>query len=66
MLFKINITKSDGELLNIIEINTNEMNWDSCNSKHDTTLEIYDEIYRAVKREHGIEPELIESELRVS
>ena len=50
MKFKIHITTDQGELLNTIEVDTNDKYWDSINSKQDTMHEIFDEIYRAVER----------------
>ena len=50
MKFKINITTEDCELLNIIEIDTTEFNWDAYNQKQETANEIFDEIYRSIKR----------------
>ena len=51
MKFKIHITTDQGELLNTIEIDTTEKNWDSYNSKTETSNEIFDEIERAIIRE---------------
>ena len=50
MKYKIHITAEEGELLNTIEIDTDEKNWDSVNSKINTQHEIYDEIYRDMRR----------------
>jgi len=46
----INITTEDGELLNRMAIETFEMNWDTANSKREITMEIFDEIYRDIRR----------------
>ena len=50
MKYKINITTRDGELLNIIEINPNDMNWDSNPTKDILVEEIFDEIHQDIKR----------------
>lgn len=49
MKYKVHITTEAGELLNTIEIDTEEMNWETAHSKSETAHEIYDEIYRHMK-----------------
>ena len=50
MKFNINITTDGGELLSIIPIDTDDDNWDTCNTKHELANDIIDEIRRAVLR----------------
>ena len=49
-MFKIHITTDEGELLHTLEINENEMNWNTTPTKHLTADEIFNEIEKAILR----------------
>lgn len=51
MKFGINVTTEDHELLTVIEVDTDELNWDSNPTKHSIVEEIFDEFYKAIERE---------------
>lgn len=46
MKYKINVTTNNGEVLDILKINTDEKYWNSQGSKRIITEEIFDEIER--------------------
>ncbi|MFC1567347.1 hypothetical protein ACFL3R_00735 [Thermodesulfobacteriota bacterium] len=48
--YKIHITTKDGELLNTIDINSNELNWDSTPTKNMMAEEIFEEINKDIER----------------
>ena len=53
MKYKINITTEDCELLDVIEIDTTEINWDSNHSTKELGRDIIYEIKNDIKRRHS-------------
>lgn len=49
MKYKINITTNEGELLNVIDVDTEEKNWNTQPTKHCIAIEIFEEIERHLK-----------------
>ena len=45
MIYKVHVT-FDGELLDTIEIDTDDQNWNSASEKHSVSLDIYEAIQR--------------------
>ena len=50
MKFNINVTTEDGELLVIIPIDSEELNWDTHITKNMIADDIYNEINKAIER----------------
>ena len=45
MIYDVHVT-FEGELIDTIKIDTDDAFWDSANSKHSTTLDIYEAVER--------------------